>query len=192
MEPRVSEPRLQVVFLARVCRSVWGEGCECCDKSRRDPGVRRGLHCRSLSPLPFLSSGCESPAKFTKASWSSPDRSAALRPAVPILTGSPPNTGRWRRTSSGGMARFPRADLAAAGVVLLCHFLLDRFQFTEGEPGNQINGKMHFRWLILFTAETSLALPFSSHPHLSSVCPWESYCNCFSGKLGLPTWGDES
>ncbi|KAI5931096.1 plexin domain-containing protein 2 isoform X1 [Manis javanica] len=37
------------------------------------------------------------------------------------------------------MARFPRADLAAAGVVLLCHFLLDRFQFTEGEPGNQIN-----------------------------------------------------
>lgn len=90
------------------------------------------------------------------------------------------------------MARFPRADLAAAGVVLLCHFLLDRFQFTEGEPGNQINGKMHFRWLILFTAETSLALPFSSHPHLSSVCPWESYSNCFSGKLGLPTWGDES
>uniref|UniRef100_A0A8C9KBG8 Plexin domain containing 2 n=1 Tax=Panthera tigris altaica TaxID=74533 RepID=A0A8C9KBG8_PANTA len=37
------------------------------------------------------------------------------------------------------MARFPRADLAAAGVVLLCHFLMDRFQFTEGEPGNQIN-----------------------------------------------------
>lgn len=37
------------------------------------------------------------------------------------------------------MARFPRADLAAAGVVLLCHFLLDRFQFAEGEPGNQIN-----------------------------------------------------
>lgn len=108
MEPRVSEPRLQVVFLARVCRSVWGEGCECCDKSRRDPGVRRGLHCRSLSPLPFLSSGCESPAKFTKASWSSPDRSAALRPAVPILTGSPPNTGRWRRTS--GEAR----EVAAA------------------------------------------------------------------------------
>nr|XP_012420139.1 PREDICTED: plexin domain-containing protein 2 isoform X3 [Odobenus rosmarus divergens] len=37
------------------------------------------------------------------------------------------------------MARFPRADLAATGVVLLCHFLMDRFQFTEGEPGNQIN-----------------------------------------------------
>ncbi|XP_007447358.1 PREDICTED: plexin domain-containing protein 2 isoform X2 [Lipotes vexillifer] len=37
------------------------------------------------------------------------------------------------------MARFPRADLAAAGVVLLCHFLMDRFQFTEGKPGNQVN-----------------------------------------------------
>lgn len=51
------------------------------------------------------------------------------------------------------MARFPRADLAAAGVVLLCHFLMDRFQFTEGEPGNQINGKMHFRLLILCATE---------------------------------------
>ncbi|KAF6372311.1 plexin domain containing 2 [Rhinolophus ferrumequinum] len=37
------------------------------------------------------------------------------------------------------MARFRRADLATAGVVLLCHFLMDRFQFAEGEPGNQIN-----------------------------------------------------
>uniref|UniRef100_A0A8C9BQL2 Plexin domain containing 2 n=1 Tax=Phocoena sinus TaxID=42100 RepID=A0A8C9BQL2_PHOSS len=37
------------------------------------------------------------------------------------------------------MARFPRADLAAAGVVLLCHFLMDRFQFAEGKPGNQVN-----------------------------------------------------
>ncbi|XP_006887111.1 PREDICTED: plexin domain-containing protein 2-like isoform X2 [Elephantulus edwardii] len=36
------------------------------------------------------------------------------------------------------MARFPRADLAAAGVVLLCHFLMERFQFVEGETGNQI------------------------------------------------------
>uniref|UniRef100_G3SN10 Plexin domain containing 2 n=1 Tax=Loxodonta africana TaxID=9785 RepID=G3SN10_LOXAF len=35
------------------------------------------------------------------------------------------------------MARVRRADLAAAGVVLLCHFLMDRFQFTEGETGNQ-------------------------------------------------------
>lgn len=42
------------------------------------------------------------------------------------------------------MARFPRADLAAAGVVLLCHFLLDRFQFAGGEPGNQIGGKICF------------------------------------------------
>ncbi|XP_055970568.1 plexin domain-containing protein 2 [Sorex fumeus] len=37
------------------------------------------------------------------------------------------------------MARFPRADLAAAGVVLLCHFLMDRFQFAEAEPGNPVD-----------------------------------------------------
>uniref|UniRef100_A0A8C6QAK8 Plexin domain containing 2 n=1 Tax=Nannospalax galili TaxID=1026970 RepID=A0A8C6QAK8_NANGA len=36
-------------------------------------------------------------------------------------------------------ARFSRADLAAAGVVLLCHFLTDRFQFAHGDPGNKIN-----------------------------------------------------
>uniref|UniRef100_A0A8C2V4Z4 Plexin domain containing 2 n=1 Tax=Chinchilla lanigera TaxID=34839 RepID=A0A8C2V4Z4_CHILA len=36
------------------------------------------------------------------------------------------------------MARFPRADLAAAGVVLLCHFLTDGFQFAEGKPGNRV------------------------------------------------------
>ncbi|XP_007934544.1 plexin domain-containing protein 2 [Orycteropus afer afer] len=37
------------------------------------------------------------------------------------------------------MARLPRADLAAAGVVLLCHFLTDRFQFAKGETRDQIN-----------------------------------------------------
>ncbi|XP_006869954.1 PREDICTED: plexin domain-containing protein 2 isoform X2 [Chrysochloris asiatica] len=38
------------------------------------------------------------------------------------------------------MARLPKADLAAAGVVLLCHFLMDGFQFAEGETSrNQIN-----------------------------------------------------
>ncbi|XP_020024858.2 plexin domain-containing protein 2 [Castor canadensis] len=37
------------------------------------------------------------------------------------------------------MARILRADLAAAGVVLLCHFLSDRFQFAEGEPRNRID-----------------------------------------------------
>lgn len=37
------------------------------------------------------------------------------------------------------MARFRRADLAAAGVVLLCHFLMHRLQFAEGKPGNQVN-----------------------------------------------------
>lgn len=36
------------------------------------------------------------------------------------------------------MARFLRADLAAAGVMLLGHFLIDQFQFAQGEPGNQI------------------------------------------------------
>ncbi|XP_035298698.1 plexin domain-containing protein 2 isoform X3 [Cricetulus griseus] len=36
------------------------------------------------------------------------------------------------------MARFSRADLAAAGVMLLCHFLTDRFQLAHGEPGHQI------------------------------------------------------
>lgn len=57
------------------------------------------------------------------------------------------------------MARFPRADLAAAGVVLLCHFLMDRFQFAEGEPGNQISGKMHFRLLILCAAKDLSGTP---------------------------------
>lgn len=50
------------------------------------------------------------------------------------------------------MARFPRADLAAAGVVLLCHFLTDRLQFAEGEPGSQIKGKMHLGLLMLYSA----------------------------------------
>lgn len=36
------------------------------------------------------------------------------------------------------MARFPRADLAAAGVVLLCHFFTDQFRFADGKPGDQI------------------------------------------------------
>ena len=64
------------------------------------------------------------------------------------------------------MARFPRADLAAAGVVLLCHFLMDRFQFAEGEPGNQISGKMHFRLLFCAQPKTFPVPLFSTHPHL--------------------------
>uniref|UniRef100_A0A8C5KJY5 Plexin domain containing 2 n=1 Tax=Jaculus jaculus TaxID=51337 RepID=A0A8C5KJY5_JACJA len=35
------------------------------------------------------------------------------------------------------MARLGRADLAAAGMVLLCHFLTDRFQGAGGEPEHQ-------------------------------------------------------
>lgn len=63
------------------------------------------------------------------------------------------------------MARFPRADLAAAGVVLLCHFLMDRFQFAGGEPGKQINGKKHFRLLILCAAEVLSGSPSLCPPH---------------------------
>lgn len=61
------------------------------------------------------------------------------------------------------MARFPRADLAAAGVVLLCHFLMDRFQFAEGKPGNQVNGKIHFRFLLLCPAEDLSGTPLLTH-----------------------------
>jgi hypothetical protein len=48
------------------------------------------------------------------------------------------------------MARILRADLAAAGVVLLCHFLSDRFQFAEGEPRNRIDGKKDVLLLVDF------------------------------------------
>ncbi|XP_012863574.2 plexin domain-containing protein 2 [Echinops telfairi] len=37
------------------------------------------------------------------------------------------------------MARFPRADLAAAGVVFLCHFLVDRFLLAGAERRDRIN-----------------------------------------------------
>lgn len=69
------------------------------------------------------------------------------------------------------MARFPRADLAAAGVVLLCHFLMDQFQFAGGEPGKQINGKKHFRLLILCAAEVLSGSPSfcPPPPHLSAL-----------------------
>lgn len=66
------------------------------------------------------------------------------------------------------MARFQRANLAAVGVVLLCHFLIDRFQFALGEPGNQANGKTHFSRLFLCAAEDpsgARVLPFSTHTH---------------------------
>lgn len=46
--------------------------------------------------------------------------------------------GRGGSGGGGGMARFPRADLAAAGVVLLCHFFTHRLQFAQAEPGNPI------------------------------------------------------
>ncbi|XP_049633738.1 plexin domain-containing protein 2 [Suncus etruscus] len=46
--------------------------------------------------------------------------------------------GLGRGGGGGGMARFPRADLAAAGVVLLCHFFMHRLQFAQAEPGNPI------------------------------------------------------
>ncbi|XP_056656116.1 plexin domain-containing protein 2 isoform X1 [Monodelphis domestica] len=37
------------------------------------------------------------------------------------------------------MARLRKAELATAGVVLLCHFLMDRFRYAEGETVNQTN-----------------------------------------------------
>uniref|UniRef100_A0A5F8GLT6 Plexin domain containing 2 n=1 Tax=Monodelphis domestica TaxID=13616 RepID=A0A5F8GLT6_MONDO len=37
------------------------------------------------------------------------------------------------------MARLRKAELATAGVVLLCHFLMDRFRYAEGETINQTN-----------------------------------------------------
>lgn len=77
------------------------------------------------------------------------------------------------------MARFPRADLAAAGVVLLCHFLMDRFQFAGGQPGIHIHGKKHFRLLIFVRGWSPLRTPHSlstplptaasSPPHLSAL-----------------------
>ena len=63
------------------------------------------------------------------------------------------------------MARFRRADLAAAGVVLLCHFVMHRLQFAEGKPGNQVNGKMHFRLLVSCPVEDLSGTQFSTHPH---------------------------
>lgn len=53
------------------------------------------------------------------------------------------------------MARFRKADLAAAGVMLLCHFLTDGFQFARGEPGHHNNGKKYFSGLFLMCSRRS-------------------------------------
>lgn len=53
------------------------------------------------------------------------------------------------------MARFRKADLAAAGVMLLCHFLTDGFQFARGEPGHHNNGKKYFSGLFLVCSRRS-------------------------------------
>ncbi|CAK7321632.1 hypothetical protein VULLAG_LOCUS23478 [Vulpes lagopus] len=88
------------------------------------------------------------------------------------------------------MARFPRADLAAAGVVLLCHFVMDRFQFTEGQPGSRINGKMHFRLLILCAAEdlanTPPTSPILNPPPLHLSALGEVTAIAFRVNLGFP------
>lgn len=96
--------------------------------------------------------------------------------------------GLGRGGGGGGMARFPRADLAAAGVVLLCHFFTHRLQFAQAEPGNPIiDGKMRFsyRWLIWGAAGDL------GHSHCRSIClfalSWESYWIAFfSYQLGFP------
>ncbi|XP_044534104.1 plexin domain-containing protein 2 isoform X3 [Gracilinanus agilis] len=41
------------------------------------------------------------------------------------------------------MARLRKAELATAGVVLLCHFLMDRFRYAEGETGEKILDLLH-------------------------------------------------
>lgn len=79
------------------------------------------------------------------------------------------------------MARFLRADLAAAGVMLLCHFLIDRFQFAQGEPGNQITGKMHFARFFLCADEDLSGAPvplFPTNTHQLHY-PLETYPSWF-------------
>lgn len=70
--------------------------------------------------------------------------------------------GRGGRGS--GMARFPRADLTAAGVMLLCHFLTDGFQFAHGEPGHHMNGKKYFTRLFLCETEDHFGVSEPSSP----------------------------
>lgn len=89
------------------------------------------------------------------------------------------------------MARFTRADLAAAGVMLLCHFLTNRFQFAHAEPGNQITGKKHFTRLFLCAAEDPSGAPvplFPTHTH-QLHCPWETYPSCFFWEMSFPKGG---
>lgn len=156
-EARVCEPRLQVVFPRRgggcVSRVRAASVAASCEEETRRSGTDSVPPCTPvfLSWLP----GVKSQRNLRRPpgpSETGPQRSAV----VPIPTG---NTGRQGRTGGeeegglgGGMARFPRADLAAAGVVLLCHFFVDRFQFAEGEPGNQTHGKMHSGLPILCSA----------------------------------------
>ncbi|XP_045390388.1 plexin domain-containing protein 2 isoform X1 [Lemur catta] len=63
------------------------------------------------------------------------------------------------------MARFPRADLAAAGVVLLCHFLMNGFQFVEGKPGNQINDWQYDVAQAFPQTEEEVTVDLHSHSH---------------------------
>lgn len=167
-----------------------GEDCECCGKLRRETrrsGTDSVPPCTPvfLSRLPGVK-----PSEIYRGLLVQPRPVRSVQPVVPIPTG---NTGRQGRTGGeeeeglgGGMARFPRADLAAAGVVLLCHFFVDRFQFAEGEPGSQIHGKMHLGLLILCSAVDLSDSPILNPSPLHVYLPSESYWNCFSGKLGLP------
>lgn len=90
------------------------------------------------------------------------------------------------------MARFLRADLAAAGVMLLCHFLIDQFQFAQGEPGNQITGKKHFVRFFLCADEdpSGASVPLSPANTHQLHCPLETYPSCFSGKCGSQNGGE--
>lgn len=42
---------------------------------------------------------------------------------------------------------------------------MDRLQFAEGKPGNQVNGKMHFRLLLSCPVEDLSGTQFSTHLH---------------------------
>lgn len=84
-----------------------------------------------------------------------PTRDPAAELGTSCYPHGEPRSPRWAGEGGRdrGMARFSRADLAAAGVMLLCHFLTDRFQLAHGEPGHQITGKKHFTGLFLCAAE---------------------------------------
>lgn len=172
MEQRVSELWLSTAFPARSC-SVSGENCECGKLQQRPGGPERAaLPFAFPCYLRFLT--VKSPRKYKGLQIPRRPIHSALQ-RRPHPRGEPKAPGRTggagERGLGSGMARFRRADLAAAGVVLLCHFLTDRFQFAEGEAGSQINGKRHFSLVEFGRASDLSSTPILSPlpPHLSAL-----------------------